>query len=66
MLCTIAIGSCVSVQGEFVGMLANGEIVIRDGAKVYRGHPVQPTARRALSRDVIDAVEVKGTRRLRP
>lgn len=37
---TIWVSSCVSVQGEFVEMLENGEIVIRDGRTVYRGRPV--------------------------
>lgn len=37
---TILLSSCVSVQGECVEMLANGEIVIRDGEKTYRGRPV--------------------------
>lgn len=37
---TIRVSSCVSVQGEFVELLANGEMVIRDGRNVYRGRPV--------------------------
>lgn len=39
---TIQVSSCVSVQGEFVELLANGQMVIRVGEKVYSGRPVQP------------------------
>ncbi len=31
MLRTIQVGSCVSIQGIFVGLLTNGLIQIRDG-----------------------------------
>lgn len=37
---TIQLSSCVSVQGEFVELLESGEVVIRDGNSVYRGHPI--------------------------
>ena len=37
---TIQVSSCVSVQGDVVKLLANGEMLIRDGSKVYRGRPV--------------------------
>ena len=37
---TIQVSSCVSVQGDVVKLLANGEMLIRDGNKVYRGRPV--------------------------
>ena len=37
---TIRISSCVSVQGELVDVLANGEVVVRDGRSTYRGRPI--------------------------
>ena len=37
---TIQVSSCVSVQGEFVEVLADGQVVIRVGATEYRGRPV--------------------------
>lgn len=37
---TIRVSSCVSVQGEFVQMLENGDMLIRDGRTLYRGRPV--------------------------
>lgn len=37
---TIQVSSCVSVQGEFVAALADGRIVVRDGATEYRGRPI--------------------------
>jgi len=39
---TIQVASCVSVQGEFVEVLADGRVAIRDGDKVYRGLPITP------------------------
>jgi hypothetical protein len=40
MLTTISLGTCISVQGELVAQLPTGEILVRDGAKVYRGRPL--------------------------
>lgn len=40
MFQTIQLSSCVSVHGEFVEALRNGEIVVRDGKTVYRGRPI--------------------------
>ena len=40
MLRTIILGSCVSVQGNFVRELANGKIVVRVGDRLYQGFPV--------------------------
>lgn len=40
MLKTITVGSCVSVQGEFVRRLPNGAIVVRVGGSLYSGRPV--------------------------
>ena len=40
MLRTILIGSCVSVQGTFVRALADGQIAVRVGNKVYSGIPI--------------------------
>lgn len=40
MLTTISLGTCISVQGELVAQLPSGELLVRDGAKVYRGKPL--------------------------
>lgn len=40
MLRTIIIGSCVSVQGQFVKDLPNGLIAVRVGDKIFTGQPV--------------------------
>ncbi|MCU0899697.1 MAG: hypothetical protein MUC82_04265 [Cypionkella sp.] len=40
MLRTIAIGSCVSIQGLLVRTLADGKLVIRVDEKLFVGHPV--------------------------
>lgn len=37
---TIQLSSCVYVQGEYVSSLANGEIVISDGHRKWRGLPI--------------------------
>ncbi len=37
---TIQLSSCVLVQGEFVEVLADGQIVVRDGMTMYRGQPI--------------------------
>lgn len=44
MLRTIILGSCVSVQGVFVRTLANGNIAVRVGDRVYEGRPVAQAA----------------------
>lgn len=41
MLTTIALGTRISVQGELVAQLPSGEILVRDGKRVYRGRPLQ-------------------------
>jgi hypothetical protein len=38
---TIQLSSCVSVQGEFVERLCDGQVLIRDGKTMYRGRPIQ-------------------------
>lgn len=38
---TIQLSSCVSVQGEFVERLCDGQVLIRDGKTLYRGRPIQ-------------------------
>jgi hypothetical protein len=38
---TIRVSSCVSIQGEFVESLANGDVLVRDGRKLYRGQPIR-------------------------
>jgi hypothetical protein len=40
VLTTILLGTCVSVQGIFVKRLANGFVVVRDGARTYSGRPI--------------------------
>lgn len=49
---TIQVSSRVSVQGEIVERLPDGQVVVRDGLNVYRGQPITPfvVARDALSR----------------
>lgn len=45
MFQTIRVSSCLTIQGEFVEALANGEVVVRDGKTTYRGQPIrQPLA----------------------
>ena len=44
MLRTIIIGTCVSVQGQFVRQLDNGNIVIRVDDKTYEGKPANKAA----------------------
>ncbi len=40
MLRTITIGSCISVQGLFVGEAADGKIIVQVGDKSFVGRPV--------------------------
>lgn len=40
MLRTISIGSCVSVQGLFVGQLADGKIMVKVDDKTFVGREV--------------------------
>ncbi len=40
MLRTIAIGSCVSVQGVFVGATPDGRISVKVDNTVYSGVPI--------------------------
>lgn len=53
MFQTIQISSCVSVQGEFVEALSNGEVVIRDGKSTYRGRPISRVPYAAMPRTPI-------------
>lgn len=39
---TIQVSSRVSVCGEIVERLPDGQVVVRDGVNVYRGQPVAP------------------------
>jgi hypothetical protein len=56
---TIQLASCVSVQGEFVEILADGQVVIRVGEKEYRGHPIaRRCGPRRLPLEVVAAVEL--------
>lgn len=54
---TIQLSSCVSVQGEFVELLANGEVVIRDGASVYRGQPIHRGETGKMPEELVRALE---------
>ena len=40
MLRTIEIGSCISVQGLFVGLTADGKTIVRVDEKEFVGKPV--------------------------
>ncbi len=40
VLTTVIIGTCVSIQGNFVRKLANGMVTVRVGDKQFTGHPV--------------------------
>ena len=40
VLTTIFIGTCVSIQGNFVRKLANGMVTVRVGDKHFTGRPV--------------------------
>ena len=42
MLRTISVGTCVSIQGWFVGQLADGKIVVKVDDKTFAGYPVAP------------------------
>ncbi len=42
MLRTISVGSYISVQGLFVGELADGKIVVKVDDKSFVGYPVTP------------------------
>ncbi|HMQ92092.1 MAG TPA: hypothetical protein PKA33_00475 [Amaricoccus sp.] len=51
---TIQLSSCVSVQGELVETLGNGEILVKDGKTIYRGRPVEfrdPVVPRSIGPD---------------
>jgi hypothetical protein len=40
MIRTIVISNCISVQGLFVRAMANGQIAVRDGQRIFVGFPV--------------------------
>jgi hypothetical protein len=40
MLQTIQVSSCVSVHGELVEVLRNGDMIVRSGDSTYRGRPL--------------------------
>ncbi len=44
MLWTIAMGSCVQVQGNFVGRLDDGRVSVRVGDRIFHGRPVSEHA----------------------
>lgn len=44
MLRTITIGTCISVQGTFVGNTADGKIIVSVGEKQFVGRPVAGAA----------------------
>lgn len=39
---TVQVSSCVSVQGFLVEHLPNGDAIVSDGRKIYRGRPIAP------------------------
>ena len=47
MLRTIAIGTCVSVQGIVVGQTPDGKLMVRVDEKTFIGTPVVQTSRAA-------------------
>ena len=44
MLRTITVGSCVSVQGTYVGTTSDGRVEVRVGNQIFRGIPVSGAA----------------------
>lgn len=40
VLTTVVIGTCVSIQGNFVKRLASGMVTVRVGEQVFTGRPV--------------------------
>ena len=40
MLRTITLGSCVSVQGQYVRDLPNGLVLVKVGGRTFAGKPV--------------------------
>ncbi len=44
---TIQLSSRVTVQGDLVEQLPNGQVVVRDGLTLYRGVPIAAIARDA-------------------
>lgn len=40
MIRTIAIGSCILIQGIFERSVTNGNMIVRIGEKTYEGKPV--------------------------
>jgi hypothetical protein len=39
---TVQVSSCVSAQGDLIERLPNGDALVSDGVKVYRGRPITP------------------------
>jgi hypothetical protein len=44
MLRTIALGTCVLVQGQYVQQMSDGRIMVRVDDKTFVGHPVTQIA----------------------
>ncbi len=44
---TIALGSCVQVQGTFVRELDDGRVAVKVGDREFRGHPIATLPHRA-------------------
>jgi hypothetical protein len=42
MIRTIMIGTSLSIQGLFERACADGTIIVRVGAELFRGRPVEP------------------------
>ncbi len=61
---TIQVSSCVSVQGEFVENLADGQVLIRVGDTEYRGRPIpQRPFGRIVRPEIVAARQVAATPR---
>lgn len=54
---TVQVSSCVSVQGFLVEQLPNGDAIVSDGLKTYRGRPIAPVTARNPLRVVAKAEE---------
>jgi hypothetical protein len=53
---TVQVSSCVSVQGFLVEYLPNGEAIVSDGRKTYRGRAIAPVAATELQRNPLRVV----------
>lgn len=47
---TIQVSSCISVQGDLVETLPNGDAIIRDGRQFYRGRTISSAPQASQNR----------------